>query len=120
MKREKIILLLLIISIFTLKVLAEDNEEAVKQAIKNYYDLYFVKMDKIAYRALLTEDYLLLENGEIIDTEGDIAAMPDPDSGYKSTDSFGFRLVKKDWGRYSLRGIFSEGWDNGQGEWTSK
>jgi hypothetical protein len=46
--------------------------------------------------------------------------MPDPDSGYKSTDSFGFRLVKKDWGRYSLRGIFSEGWDNGQGEWTSK
>ncbi len=106
MKREKIILLLLIISIFTIKVLAGDNEEAVKQEIKNYYDLYFVKMDKIAYRALLTEDYLLLENGEIIDTESDIAAMPDPDSGYKRTDSFGFRLVKKLREIWPMRCIF--------------
>jgi hypothetical protein len=28
------------------------------------------------YRSLLTEDYLLLENGELLDIEGDIALMP--------------------------------------------
>ena len=94
MQKKIIILMLLIISIYTINVLAGDNEEAVKQAVKNYYDLYFVKMDKSEYRSILTRDYLLLENGEILDTEGDIAAMPDPDSGYKRIDSFDFRLVK--------------------------
>lgn len=94
MQRKIIIPMLLIISICTIKVLAGDNEEAVKQAVKNYYDLYFVKMDKSEYRSILTKDYLLLENGEILDTEGDIAAMPTPESGYKRTDSFDFRLVK--------------------------
>ena len=94
MKRKQIILLLLIISICTLKVLAGDKKEAVKQAVKNYYVLYFVKMDKSEYRSILTKDYLLLENGKIFNTEGDTAAMPDPDSGYKRTDSFDFRLVK--------------------------
>ncbi len=94
MKRTEILLMLLILSIFPLKVLAGDDGEAVKQAVKNYYDLYFVKMDKSEYRSVLTNDYLLLENGEIIDIEGDISAMPAPDSGYKRTDSFDFRLVK--------------------------
>ncbi|HKB85594.1 MAG TPA: nuclear transport factor 2 family protein [Ignavibacteriaceae bacterium] len=94
MIRKEILFMLLIISVFTLKVLAGDDEEAVKQAVKNYYDLYFVKMDKGEYRSILTRDYLLLENGEILDTGGDIAAMPAPDSGYKRTDSFDFRLVR--------------------------
>lgn len=94
MKRKKIILGLFIISLCTLKVFAGDDEEAVKQAVKNYYYLYFVKMDKIAYRSILTEDYLFLENGELFDAEGDIALMPDPDSGYERTDTFDFRYVK--------------------------
>ena len=91
---KKIILLLLIISLCTLTVWAGDDEEAVKQAVKNYYYLYFVKMDKDAYRSILTEDYLILENGELLDTEGDIALMPEPDSGYDRTDTFDFRYVK--------------------------
>lgn len=94
MKRKKIILLLLIISLCTLTVWAGDDEEAVKQAVKNYYYLYFVKMDKDAYRSILTEDYLILENGELLDTESDIALMPEPDSGYDRTDTFDFRYVK--------------------------
>ena len=94
MKRKKIILGLFIISLCTLTVWAGDDEEAVKQAVKNYYYLYFVKMDKIAYRSILTEDYLFLENGELFDAEGDIALMPDPDSGYERTDTFDFRYVK--------------------------
>lgn len=94
MQRKIIIPILLIISVFTLKVLAEGNEDAVKQAVKNYYYLYFVKMDTSEYRSILTKDYLLLENGKIFDTEEDITAMPDKDSGYKRTDSFDFLLVK--------------------------
>jgi ketosteroid isomerase-like protein len=94
LKRKKIILLLLIISLCTLTVWAGDDEEAVKQAVKNYYYLYFVKMDKDAYRSILTEDYLILENGELLDTESDIALMPEPDSGYDRTDTFDFRYVK--------------------------
>lgn len=94
MKKSKFILGLLIISLCALKVFAGDEEETVKQTIKNYYYLYFVKMDKSAYRSILTEDYLLLENGELFDAEGDIAAMPDPKSGYERTDTFDFRSVK--------------------------
>ena len=93
MKRKKIILVLLIISLCTLKVFAGDDEEAVKQTIKNYYYLYFVKMDKNAYRSILTDDYLILENGELFDADGDIALMPELDSGYERTDSFDFRSV---------------------------
>jgi ketosteroid isomerase-like protein len=37
---------------------------------------------------------LLLENGELLDIEGDIALMPSPESGYKRTDAFDFRSVK--------------------------
>jgi ketosteroid isomerase-like protein len=91
---KKIMLGLLIISLFTLTVWAGDDEEAVKQAVKNYYYLYFVKMDKDAYRSILTEDYLILENGELLNAEGDIALMPEPDSGYDRTDTFDFRYVK--------------------------
>lgn len=53
-----------------------------------------MSLDKQKYRALLTDDYLLLENGELLDIEGDIALMPAPESGYKRIDSFDFRSVK--------------------------
>jgi ketosteroid isomerase-like protein len=91
---KKNILGLIIISLCTITVWAGDDEEAVKQAVKNYYYLYFVKMDKDAYRSILTDDYLILENGELFDADGDIALMPDPDSGYERTDIFDFRSVK--------------------------
>ncbi len=48
------------------------------------------------YRTLLTEDYLLLENGELLDIEGDVAMMTAPDSGYQRNDMFDFRSVKID------------------------
>ncbi|HSB09887.1 MAG TPA: DUF4440 domain-containing protein [Blastocatellia bacterium] len=71
-----------------------DDAAAVKQAIKDIYSVFYVSLDKQKYRSLLTEDYLLLENGEILDIEGDIALMPSPDSGYKRADTFDFRSVK--------------------------
>ena len=75
-------------------VSAADDDTAVKQTIKDVYSIFSVSLDKQKYRALLTDDYLLLENGELLDIEGDIALMPSPESGYKRTDSFDFRSVK--------------------------
>jgi len=75
-------------------VLAADDETAVKQALKDVYSIFYVSLDKQKYRSLLTEDYLLLENGELLDIEGDIALMPAPESAYKRTDAFDFRSVK--------------------------
>ena len=105
MRKNKFILGLLIISLCTLRVFAGDDEEAVKQAVKNYYYLYFIKMDKIAYRSILTEDYQFLENGELFDADGDITLMPKPDSGYERTDTFDFRYIKVD-GDFAYKDYF--------------
>ncbi|HEV8482044.1 MAG TPA: nuclear transport factor 2 family protein [Blastocatellia bacterium] len=75
-------------------VSAADDAAAVKQAVNDCYSVFYVSLDKQKYRSLLTEDYLLLEHGELLDVEGDIALMPAPDSGYKRTDAFDFRSVK--------------------------
>ena len=75
-------------------VSAADDAAAVKQAVNDVYSVFYVSLDKQKYRSLLTEDYLLLEHGELLDVEGDIALMPAPDSGYKRTDAFDFRSVK--------------------------
>lgn len=73
---------------------AADDVLAVKKAVEAFYSVYYVNLDKKKYRSLLTNDYLLLENGEIMDAEQDIALMPNPEDNYKRTDSFDFRSVK--------------------------
>lgn len=73
---------------------ADDDTSAVKQAIRNDYSVFYQDRDQQKYRSLLTDDYLLLENGDILDIEGDIALMPSPDSEYERTDEFDFRSVK--------------------------
>lgn len=73
---------------------ATDDAEAVRQAVRDVYSTFSETRDKQKYRSLLTEDYLLLENGELLDIDGDLALMPAPDSGYRRTDAFDFRLVK--------------------------
>jgi ketosteroid isomerase-like protein len=75
-------------------VFAADDAAAVKKFIEDWYLMFYIKQDKEKYRAMLTEDYLLLENGEIFDAEGDIALMPRPEDEYKRTDVFDFRSVK--------------------------
>ncbi len=72
---------------------ARDDAAAIKQAVEDYYAVYRGG-DKAKYRALLTDDYLLLENGEMLDAAGDLAAMAPAGSGYQRNDSFAFRLVK--------------------------
>jgi ketosteroid isomerase-like protein len=77
-------------------VWAADDSAAVKQIVQDVYSVFYRDRDKKKYRLLLTEDYLLLEKGEILDVEDDIALMPAPGSDYKRTDAFGFRSVKID------------------------
>jgi ketosteroid isomerase-like protein len=73
---------------------AAASGEAAKQVIADYYDLFYRRLDERGYRALLTDDYLLLENGEIFDANGDIASMPKAGDGYTRSDAFAFRTVQ--------------------------
>jgi hypothetical protein len=72
------------------------DAEAVKRLIADYYDVFYRKRDVEKYRLLLTDDYRLLENGEIFDAAGDIATMPGPRSRYERSDRFDFRQVRVD------------------------
>jgi lactoylglutathione lyase len=74
--------------------LAAGDEAAVKQAVRGAYSVFYGDVDKVKYRSLLTDDYVLLENGELLDVEGDIALMPASGDDYQRTDAFDFRLVK--------------------------
>jgi hypothetical protein len=92
-----------------------DDEAAVKGVISDYYSVFYKELDKQKYRALLTDDYLLLENGEIFDADADIAEMPAPGSGYVRTDAFTFRTVTIQgdtaWAVYFLSSNVTEGKD---------
>jgi ketosteroid isomerase-like protein len=73
---------------------AEVGAAVLKQLLADYYRLFFVDVDQDKYRALLTEDYLLLEHGDIQDVEQDIAFMPKPVDEYRRVDAFDFRSLK--------------------------
>jgi ketosteroid isomerase-like protein len=73
---------------------ATDDAAALKQIVADYYRIYFVDVDQGKYRALLTEDYLLLEDGEIQDAEKDVSFMPKPADEYRRADTFDFKSVK--------------------------
>lgn len=73
------------------------DSAAVAGVIKRFYAAY-ASGDAQAYRALLAADYRLLENGELMDAAGDLAMMPNPDSGYQRTDAFDFRSIKSEAG----------------------
>ena len=79
----------------TVPATSGDDEAAVKQTVKDYYAA-FSSLDRERYRTFVSDDYLLLENGEILDFAGDVAAMPSPDIHPRRTDSFDFRSVKVD------------------------
>ncbi len=77
----------------TRRVPEVDEPLAVRQAVSDYYAA-FSGLDQQKYRALVTEDYLLLENGELLDIEGDVAGMPSPEAHPRRKDAFDFRSVK--------------------------
>ena len=74
-------------------VSAADESAAIQQVIKDCYSIFYTDRDKERYRSLLTDDYLLLEKGEVLDVNGDMAMMPPPGPDYKRSDTFGFRRI---------------------------
>ena len=73
---------------------ADDDAAAVRRAVENVYSVFYQDRDKAKYRELLADDYLLLEHGELLDIEGDMALMPPPGGGFRRTDAFDFRSTK--------------------------
>jgi len=73
---------------------AADDGAVLKQIVADYYRIFFVDVDQEKYRALLTDDYLLLEQGDIQDIEKDISFMPKPADEYRRADTFDFKSLK--------------------------
>jgi ketosteroid isomerase-like protein len=76
------------------EVLAADELSTLKRVVVDYYKVYYLDLDKKKYRSLLTDDYVLLENGEIQSLEKDISLMPTPRDDYQRKDSFDFQSAK--------------------------
>ena len=70
-------------------------EEGIRATVRDYYAA-FNALDRERYRDFVTDDYRLLENGELLDFGGDIAAMPSPALHPTRTDRFDFRQVRVD------------------------
>ena len=70
-----------------------DEHAAVKKLIERYYSVYYRERNKNGYLQLLTDDYLLLENGEVLTREQDVALMPVPGDTSTRTDAFDFISV---------------------------
>ncbi len=68
------------------------DDNAVTQAIKYNYAAYS-GFDEQKYRATTTDDFILLEHGELIDREADVANMAKPGIGFRRTDDFDFHSV---------------------------
>jgi ketosteroid isomerase-like protein len=90
-----------------LRAATADEAEGIREFVRAVYRAYSVTRDPVAYRALLADGYLLLEHGEIMTAEQDVAAMPKPGSDYQRSDSFEFHQVKTSgdvaWAVYTLR-----------------
>ena len=73
--------------------LADDDQTAVEAAIRENYAAYS-SFDEARYRSTTTDDFLLLEHGELIDREGDVANMAKPGTGFRRADHFDFDAVR--------------------------
>ncbi len=81
---------------YVLPLAQPDEATAIRRAVETYYATYRGR-DTAKYRACLTEDYLLLENGELQDTSDDLAVMTanaTVGNNYQRADSFDFRAIR--------------------------
>jgi ketosteroid isomerase-like protein len=76
------------------EVQADDAVPEFKRIVVDYYKVYYTDLDRRKYRSMLTDDYVLLEDGDIVSLEKDISLMPTPQDDYQRKDTFDFRSVK--------------------------
>ena len=62
--------------------------------IVDWYAAFATDTPEAEYRQFLADDYVLLENGELMGVEGDIAMMKNRAPGYQRKDRFDFKSVK--------------------------
>ena len=73
-----------------------DSEAIMKRLIDWYRAFGTPGVDRAYYRSFVTDDYLLLENGELLDIAGDMAFLDKLEPGYTRTDRFDFRYIRVD------------------------
>lgn len=54
------------------------------------------RVDRDHYRSFMTDDYLLLENGELLDIAGDLALLDKLPPDHTRKDRFDFRYINVD------------------------
>jgi len=74
-------------------VAAASDEEAVKKMMVDWYAAFASDTPEAEYRQFLTDEYVLLENGELMGIEGDIAMMKNRAPGFQRKDRFDFKSV---------------------------
>jgi len=66
----------------------------LKQRIIEWYRAFGnPRVDRAYYRSFMTDDYFLLENGELLDVAGDMAMLGALPADHVRTDKFDFRHI---------------------------
>ena len=95
-------------------VAAATDDEEVKQRLVEWYRAFAnPRVDRVHYRSFMTDDYLLCENGELLDRAGDEKLLDSLPADQKRTDRFDFRRVTIDgdraWLVYFLEADIEDG-----------
>ena len=90
-----------------------EDQGAVRQLIVDWYKAFAdPRVDRSFYRSFMTDDYLLCENGVLLDREGDVAMIDATPADRVRTDRFDFQRVAVDgdraWLVYFLSSEMSE------------
>ena len=73
---------------------APDEVTAVMRRLIEWYRAFGnPRVDRAYYRSFMTDDYLLLEHGELLDIAGDMKLLGALPPDHKRTDRFDFRHV---------------------------
>ena len=82
------------VSVLVPRATGTGEEEAVKKMIADWYAAYADGKNEAHYRTFLADDYLLCENGELMDLEADVAMLTkNRGPGYQRKDRFDFKSV---------------------------
>jgi ketosteroid isomerase-like protein len=79
------------VSLFGAQSAPASGVASVENAIRAYYAIWEAREDA-RYRTLVTEDYILLENGKPMTLDEDVMMMPE--QGSQRTDRFDFRATR--------------------------
>lgn len=101
-----------------LQAAAPDDVAAVMQRLITWYKAFGnPRTDPAYYRTFMTDDYLLLEHGELLDLAADMKMLASLPPDHKRTDRFDFRHVRIDGDQaYAVYYLHSEMSDSVKGQ----